>query len=151
MINNIYTDFDSLLYTISYLSDVFDNYMTIIYYLSLPEKKINDTKFLRKFFCNDAGDFKINKCECYIGFFENHCQINGKYYWGKLWNVYQIFFSILFCFFLILAWYKFFKVLLKRENIFKKILQIIVVPKNLVTLNLCIITLSRFIYLIYDP
>ena len=146
------TNFDSLLYSITYLSNLFDTHMTLLYYLSLPEKESsNKTIFLKKFLCNNVGDFVINKCECYIGYFENHCQINAKYYWGKLWNVYQTFFSLLFCLFLILTWYNLFKILFKKENIFKKILQLIIIPKNLVTINLCFITLSRFIYIVYDP
>ena len=145
------TNFDSLLYTITYLSNLFDKQMTFKYYISLSEKEQTNKTFLKNFLCNDAGDFNIDKCDCYIGYFENHCQINAKYYWGKLWNVYQILFSFLFCIFLILTWYKLFKILLKSENIFKKILQLIIIPKNLVTINLCLISLSRFIYIVYDP
>ena len=145
------TNFDSLLYTITYLSNLFDKQMTLKYYISLIEKGDANKTFLKTFLCNEAGDFNINKCDCYIGYFENHCQINAKYYWGKLWNVYQLFFSFLFCIFLLITWYKLFKILLKKENVFKKILQLIIIPKNLVTINLCLISLSRFIYIVIDP
>ena len=145
------TNFDSLLYTITYLSNLFDKQMTFKYFISLSDKEKANKIFLKKFLCNDVGDFNIDKCGCYIGYFENHCQINAKYYWGKLWNVYQNLFSFLFCIFLLLTWYKLFKILLKSENIFKKILQLIIIPKNLVTINLCLISLSRFIYIVIDP
>ena len=93
------TNFNSLLYSITYLSNLFDKQMTLKYYNSLVEKGNANKTFLKTFLCNDAGDFNINMCNCYIGYFENHCQLNAKYYWGKLWNIYQILFSFLFCIF----------------------------------------------------
>ena len=142
---------NSIKQTLFYLNDIFDLTITKKIFFNLDNNKKNDIKFLRKFFCNKSGNFSIDFiCDCDIGYFYNHCQKNIL----NFYKVSFIFFKFLFIFCylisMIIFWVKLIKILCKKISFIKKII-IIFTPKNIVIINLCIMSTTKFFYLLIDP
>ena len=142
---------NSIKQTLFYLNDIFDLTITKKIFFNLDDNKKNDIKFLRKFFCNKSGNFSIDFiCDCDIGYFYNHCQKNIL----NFYKVSFIFFKFLFIFCylisMIIFWVKLIKILCKKISFIKKII-IIFTPKNIVIINLCIMSTTKFFYLLIDP
>ncbi len=137
-------------YTINKLGNIFDKKITNRIFNDLSDELKNNYTYLTQFFCNDLGRFiyKNNECYCHIGLFNNHCQSYGIEFWGKSGNlVFQIIFGclyfVLFCIMILR-----FISNLKNYNYFFSSL---ITPKTLVILNLIVLTLFKFIYMIIDP
>ena len=142
---------NSIKQTLFYLNDVFDLTITKKIFFNLDNNKKNDIKYLRKFFCNKSGNFSIDFiCDCDIGYFYNHCQKNIL----NFYKVSFVFFKFLFIFCylisMIIFWVKLIKIFCKKISFIKKII-IIFTPKNIVIMNLCIMSTSKFFYLLIDP
>ena len=123
-------------------------------YSELPELEKTDEIFLSKKFCNYKGMFnkKNGICYCFIGLFGNHCNILGIEIWGKLfWFIFQFIFATLFLIFSSLMIYKLIITLINYSSFLTKIFSLLLTPKNLVNLNLMVMSVSRFIYMCYDP
>ena len=123
-------------------------------YSELPELEKTDEIFLSKKFCNYKGIFnkKNGICYCFIGLFGNHCNILGIEIWGKLfWFIFQFIFATLFLIFSSLMIYKLIITLINYSSFLTKIFSLLLTPKNLVNLNLMVMSVSRFIYMCYDP
>ena len=137
--------------TLFYLNDVFDLMLTKKIFINLDDKKKNDVKFLRKFFCNKSGNFSIDFiCDCDIGYFYNHCQKNILNYYKFSFNFFKYFFIFCYLISMIIFWVKLIKILCKKISFIKKII-IIFTPKNIVIINLCIMSTTKFFYLLIDP
>ena len=128
--------------------------MTLKIYSDLLEKHKYDDYFLSKLFCNGKGNFnrKLGICHCNIGIFGNHCKILGIEIWGKtFWFIFQFIFASLFLFISSLMIYKLVITLINYSSCLSRIFSLFLTPKNLVNLNLMIMSVSRFIYMCYDP
>ena len=143
-------------YTIENLAKLFDVNLSKKIYEDLSDQQKKNQRFLAKFFCNNLGKYNViyGKCYCHIGIFRNHCQTYLIDYIGK--NViiaYRVVFSILFFILMIMISINLVQ-RLKDSNYsscFNTICAILLTPKNLVSLNLIILTFSKFVYMIIDP
>ena len=143
-------------YTIENLAKLFDENLSKQIYEDLSDQQKKNQTFLAKFFCNNLGKYNViyGKCYCHIGIFRNHCQTYLIDYIGK--NViiaYRVIFSILFFILMIMISINLVQ-RLKDSNYsscFNTICAILLTPKNLVSLNLIILTFSKFVYMIIDP
>ena len=137
--------------TLFYLNDVFDLMLTKKIFINLDDKKKNDVKFLRKFFCNKSGNFSIDFiCDCDIGYFYNHCQKNILNFYKLSFYFFKFLFIFCYLISMIIFWIKLIKILCKKISIIKKIF-ILCTPKNIVIVNLCIMSTTKFFYLLIDP
>ena len=107
-------------------------------------------------FCNNLGKYSpiVSICFCHIGFFGNHCQNKLVDFIGvgKI-IAYRIIFSIIFFIFMVKITVNLIQ-RLKDSNdpsFYNTICSIFLTPKNLVSLNLIIMTVSKYLYLIIDP
>ena len=155
-LNNEIFALQNIGYTISDLAKIFDKTITKRLYNDLSELNKNNITFLNIYFCKDLGKFSTSdlNCLCHLGIFGGHCQTYGIEIWGKAGNlVFQIIFGNIF---FILMSIMIFRLVssIKNSNhntICSLITFIISTPKNLVNLNLFIITIIKFIYMIIDP
>ncbi len=138
------------------LAYIFDKRLTKAIYNSLPESQKKNKTFLSKFFCNNLGYYSksSSKCMCHVGIFRNHCQTYGIEIWGK--KGFTAFIVIIAIIFFILTVIMILKLIenLKSSNYpstYSKICSLFSTPKHLVNINLIIITLSKFLYMIIDP
>ena len=142
---------NSIKQTLFYLNDIFDLTITKKIFFNLDNNKKNDIKFLRKFFCNKSGNFSIDFiCDCDIGYFYNHCQKNILNFYKFSFNFFKYFFIFCYLISMIIFWVKLIKILCKKISFIKKII-IIFTPKNIVIINLCIMSTTKFFYLLIDP
>ena len=142
---------NSIKQTLFYLNDIFDLTITKKIFFNLDNNKKNDIKFLRKFFCNKSGNFSIDFiCDCDIGYFYNHCQKNILNYYKISFVFFKYLFIFCYLISMIIFWVKLIKILCKKISFIKKII-IIFTPKNIVIINLCIMSTTKFFYLLIDP
>ena len=155
-LNDYKKAFINIGYTIENLAKLFDENLSKQIYEDLSDQQKKNQTFLAKFFCNNLGKYNViyGKCYCHIGIFRNHCQTYLIDYIGK--NViiaYRVIFSILFFILMIMISINLVQ-RLKDSNYsscFNTICAILLTPKNLVSLNLIILTFSKFVYMIIDP
>ena len=155
-LNNELFALQNIGYTITDLAKIFDKTITKRLYNDLSELNKNNITFLNIYFCKDLGRFSASNlnCICHLGIFGAHCQTYGIEIWGKAGNlVFQIIFGNIF---FILMSIMIFRLVssIKNSNhntICSLIRFTISTPKNLVNLNLFIITITKFIYMIIDP
>ena len=155
-LNNELYALNNIGYTINDLAKYFDEQITKRFYNDLSDEEKNNLTYLSIYFCNDLGKFSTSnlKCQCHIAIFGRHCQTYGIDLWGKAGNlVFQIIFGIIF---FILTGVMIFRLIstLKsssHKKIFSLILYIITTPKNIVNVNLLIISFSKFLFVIIDP
>ena len=143
-------------YTIENLCNIFDKKLTKKIYEGLTNEQKNNQTFLANFFCNNLGKYLPNMsiCICHIGFFRNHCQNKLLDFIGvgKL-IAYRVIFSIIFFIFMVKITINLIQ-RLKDSNdpsFFNTICSMFLTPKNLVSLNLIIMSVSKYLYLIIDP
>ncbi len=155
-LNNELLALKNMGYTINNLAKVFDKQITKRLYNDLSDEIKKNLTYLSLYFCNDLGKFSISylNCQCHLGIFGRHCQTYGIEMWGKAGNlVFQIIFGIIF--FILMTIMIFRLVSTLKSSNHKKIcslfLYIITTPKNIVNVNLLIISFSKFIYMIIDP
>ena len=142
---------NSIKQTLFYLNDIFDLTITKKIFFNLDNNKKNDIKFLRKFFCNKSGNFSIDFiCDCDIGYFYNHCQKNILNFYKVSFIFFKFIFIFCYLISMIIFWVKLIKILCKKISFIKKII-IIFTPKNIVIINLCIMSTTKFFYLLIDP
>ena len=137
-------------FTINKLGNIFDKKITNRIFNDLSDELKNNNTYLTQFFCNDLGRFIYgkNECYCHIGVFKNHCQSYGIEYWGKAGNlVFQIIFGSLYLVLFCIMIFRFISNLKNYDYFFSSL----ITPKTLVILNLIVMTLFKFIYMIIDP
>ena len=137
-------------FTINKLGNIFDKKITNRIFNDLSDELKNNYTYLTQFFCNDLGRFIYgkNECYCHIGVFKNHCQSYGIEYWGKAGNlVFQIIFGSLYLVLFCIMIFRFISNLKNYDYFFSSL----ITPKTLVILNLIVMTLFKFIYMIIDP
>ena len=155
-LNNEIFALQNIGYTISDLAKLFDKTITKRLYNDLSELNKNNITFLNIYFCKDLGKFSTSNlnCLCHLGIFGGHCQTYGIEIWGKAGNlVFQIIFGNIFFILMSIMIFRLVSTI-KNSNhntICSLITFIISTPKNLVNLNLFVITITKFIYMIIDP
>ena len=140
----------------SLLSDLalqIDQNQTISHYLNLSISEQNNSDFLSKYFCNNNGDFIINKftCLCDLGMFGNHCQEKGIDLWGGNFTFFRCTFSFIY---IILTSIFLITLIMKIAKDFheKQLLKrILCTPKYLIFFNLIIFATSRLFFIVVDP
>lgn len=115
---------------------------------------ITNFTFLSQKLCSSNGYFQTETitCDCDVGYFEYNCSVNGYTYWQNGWTALQVIFSIIY--FIISAYMiNYFVKAIKKEQVGIKarLYRIWNCPKYMITLNLIIACVSRFIYLVIDP
>ena len=138
------------------LAYVFDKRLTKAIYNDLPESQKKNKTFLSHFFCNNLGYYSksSSQCICNIGIFRNHCQTYGIEIWGKKgFTAFIVIIAIIFFILTVIMILKLIENLKSSNNpsIYSNICSLFSTPKHLVNLNLIIITLSKFLYMIIDP
>ena len=138
--------------TIKNLGKTFDTYLMGSIYTSLPDSEKNNFKLLSKKFCHSRGVYSIIACLCNVGTYGIHCQKLGIEFWGKtVWILFRIFFSFFFLIFMILSILTLIVTLLNYSSFISIIFSLFTTPKNLVNINIIILSTSKFIYMVYDP
>ncbi len=143
-------------YTIENLANLFDQRLTKQIYEDLTNEQKTNQTFLAEFFCNNLGKYSsiMAKCYCHLGIFRNHCQTYLIDYIGENGIIaYRVIFTIIFFILMIIIIINFVERL--KDSNYPSFLTIIcsifLTPKNLVSLNLIIMTLSKIIYMLVDP
>ena len=143
-------------YTIENLANLFDQILTKQIYEDLTNEQKTNQTFLAEFFCNNLGKYSANnaKCYCHFGIFRNHCQTYLIDYIGENGIIaYRVIFTIIFSILMIIIIINLVQ-RLKDSNypsFLTTICSIFLTPKNLVSLNLIIMTLSKTIFMLVDP
>lgn len=107
--------------------------------------------------CFNHGTCINNSCSCDLGFFSTtehpDCSLSGKDKWGKFWTFFVVFYILIFVCTFLVSFYELYKSL-KREQTSdckNKCKRIVLSPKNLSLLGICLISFIKVVWLCYDP
>ncbi len=122
---------------------------------TLNSTQLTDYNYLSEIFCNSKGKIEDNTnmvCNCDLGFFQSHCSVSGKFYWGSGWIAFRVILGLCYLLLSGFIWY-YLNIHLNDEfgSFKKKFLRLIYTPKYLVLLNLLIVCNVRTVYVLLDP